>query len=98
MITGMTKDDQIRAVAAEAGITSTQARMAIDALTAVITVGLISDGRITVHGLGNFETKRRSERRVRNPATGDMMDVPARTVVKFKPSSYLRDRVEETHP
>lgn len=90
----MTKDDQIRAVAAEAGITSQQARMAIDALTAVVAVGLTVQGKITVHGLGAFEVRHRSPRRVFNPSTRVMMDAPAKNVVKFKPSGYLRQRVE----
>lgn len=96
MIIGMTitKDEQARAVAAAADITTHQAREALDAIAAVVTVGLRDDGHITLQGLGRFETRRRSVRRVRNPATGHMMDVPAKTIVKFKPAAPLRDSVE----
>lgn len=95
MIIGVaiTKDNQIQAVAKAAGITARQARDAIDAVAAVVTVGLVEDGRVTLHGLGLFTTQRRAPRRVTNPATGVMMDLPSKTVVKFKPSSYVRDRV-----
>lgn len=91
----MTKDEQVRIVAQYAGITSKQARDAIDAVVALVAAGLVADGRIVLHGLGSFDKHRRGPRRIRNPATGDMMDVPAKTVVKFKPSSYLRERVEK---
>lgn len=94
----MTKDEQANVVALEARITSKEARIAIDTLAAVITAGLVNDGKITVQGLGSFDTRRRSARRVRNPATGNMMEAPAKTVVRFRPSSYLRERVEEAHP
>lgn len=90
----MTKDEQVRIVAEQAGVTAKQARDAIDAVVALIVAGLVAEGRVVVHGLGSFDKHRRSPRRVRNLATGEMMDVPAKTVVKFKPSSYLRDRVE----
>lgn len=95
MIIGVTitKDDQIQAVAKAAGITARQARDAIDAVAAVATVGLLEDGRFTLHGFGLFTTQRRAPRRVTNPATGVMMDLPPKTVVKFKPSTHLRERV-----
>lgn len=89
----MIKDEQVRIVAEHAGITSKQARDAIDAVVALVVAGLVAEGRVILHGLGSFEKRRRSSRRVRNPATGVMMDVPAKTVVTFKPSSHLRERV-----
>jgi DNA-binding protein HU-beta len=94
MITGMTKDDQIQAVASATGLTTKQARDAIDAVVAVVRVGLREEEQITLHGLGMFSVQRRGARRVRNPATGVMMDLPAKAVVKFKPSAPLRRDVE----
>lgn len=97
MIIGMTitKDDQIDAVAAAAGINAKQARAAIDAVIGVVMAGLLRDGRILLHGLGIFEVHRRSPRRVRNPSTGSMMDLPSKCVVRFRPASNLRSRVED---
>lgn len=89
----MTKDEQVRVVAEQAGISLKQAHVALDAVVAVVVAGLVMHERVVVHGLGSFEKRRRSPRRVRNPATGVMMDVPAKIVVTFKPSSHLRDRV-----
>jgi nucleoid DNA-binding protein len=99
MIIGMTitKDEQVQAVAAAAGLTAKQARDAIDAVVAIVTAGLLANGKITLHGLGMFETRRRSPRRVRNPSTGAMMDIPAKAVVKFKPSVQVRRDVEDRH-
>lgn len=97
MITGMTKDDQIRIVSAQAGVTAAQARAAIESVVGVVIAGLVRDERVSLHGLGTFEVRRRSPRRVRNPASGVMMEVPAKMVVRFKPSVELRSRVEEAH-
>jgi DNA-binding protein HU-beta len=89
----MTKDEQVRAVAEEAGITSQQARMAIDAMVAVVAVGLKLEGRVAFHGLGTFEVRSRGARSMRNPSTGSMMDVPERKFVKFKASSHLKAQI-----
>lgn len=91
----MTKDEQVRIVAEHAGITSRQARDAIDTIVALVVAGLVAEDRVVVHGLGSFDKRRRGPRRIHNPSTGEMMDVPAKTVVRFKPSSHLRERMEE---
>jgi DNA-binding protein HU-beta len=90
----VTKRDQVDAVAHAAGITPRQARDAIDALASVVGVALRNDERIKVDGLGTFVVQHRRPRRVRNPATGIMMDVPASAVVKFKPVLELRSSVD----
>jgi DNA-binding protein HU-beta len=96
MITGMTitKSEQIDALAGAAGITAAQARLAFDALPGVVLAGLLEDERITITGLGTFEVAHRAPRSVRNPSTGEMMDLPAKKAVKFRPAKYLRERVE----
>jgi DNA-binding protein HU-beta len=97
MITGMaiTKNEQIDALADAAGITAKQARLALDVMPGIVLAGLLEDERITITGLGTFEVARREPRRLMNPATGAMMDIPAKKVVKFKPSRYVREKVEE---
>lgn len=99
MITAMTitKDEQINLVADVAGITSKQARIALDTITGLVVVGLLEHARVTLHGLGSFSVQRRSPRRVRNPATGVMMDLPATVAIKFRPTAHVRERVEKAH-
>lgn len=90
----MTRRDQIDAVAHVAGITPAQARRALDAVGGMVRTGLIEEGRVTLAGVGLFSVQRRSPRRVRNPSTGVMMDLPESRVVKFKPEPKLRADVE----
>lgn len=96
MITGMTitKSEQIDSIATAAGITAKQARLVLDAIPGVVVAGLLDDERISLDGLGTFEVVHRAPRRVRNPSTGEMMDLPAKAAVKFKPSRYVREKVE----
>lgn len=61
----------------------------LGALAAVIQ----SEETVDVPGLGKFGTKERAARKGRNPKTGETMDIPAKTVLTFKPSKALRDAV-----
>jgi DNA-binding protein HU-beta len=97
MITGMTKREQVQAVAALAKITNQDARRALDAVGALIATGLLEDGRFVFSGLGSFVVQQRRPRRVMNPSTGVMMDLPASAAVKFKPEPQVRLRIKERH-
>lgn len=90
----MTRRDQITQVARAAGITARQARDALDAYAAVTRFELVEDGRSTFHGVGTFTLFVRRPRRVTNPRTGHLMDLPATTTVKFRPFPELRESVK----
>ena len=59
----------------------------------IIKKTLASGEDVLVSGFGKFCVKEKSERRGRNPATGDSMMLAPRKVVTFKCSGKLRDRV-----
>ena len=48
---------------------------------------------VTLGGLGTFEVKKRMERIITNPGTGQKMLVPPKLVVNFKPVSSLKLKV-----
>ena len=53
---------------------------------------LVARGRVEINGFGTFELVRRKPRLARNPRTGDRIEVPARTVVRFLPARSLKSR------
>ena len=53
---------------------------------------LVKRGRVEVAGFGAFELRRRKPSRARNPRTGERIDVPAKTVVRFAPAAALKSR------
>ncbi len=57
-----------------------------------VTEVLLREGRVEIRGFGTFELVRRKARKARNPRTGDRINVPATTVVRFKPARLLKDR------
>ena len=50
---------------------------------------------VLISGFGKFCVREKSERRGRNPVTGDVLMLAARQVLTFKCSGKLRDKCNE---
>jgi len=62
----------------------------LDALGAALAAG----ERVEIRGFGSFSLSRRAPRAARNPKTGDVVRVPAKSVPHFKAGKELRERVD----
>lgn len=85
----MNKSDLTDAVMVGCDITKAAAGRAVDAMLTAMRESLAKDGEVKLAGFGNFTVKTRAARTMRNPQTGDPIDVPEKQVVKFKPASAL---------
>ncbi|MCR5068382.1 MAG: HU family DNA-binding protein [Prevotella sp.] len=55
----------------------------------------LTDGdSVSISGLGTFEVKKRMERIITNPGTGQKMLVPPKLVTNFKPVTALKEKVK----
>ena len=86
-----TKSEIIAGVADAAGITKKEAKAAIDGLVAMAYKGA-KDG-FTIPGLGKIVKVRRKARMGRNPATGEAIKIPAKTVLKFRIAKAAKDAI-----
>lgn len=60
-----------------------------------LIVGAVSEGdKVTYIGFGTYEARQRSERKGRNPQTGEEMTIPAKTAPAFKPGKAFKDAVK----
>jgi len=82
MAKGMTKTQVIAGVAEAAGMSKKEAAAAIEALVSLAYRGA-EDG-FTIPGLGKLVKVDRKARMGRNPATGEAIHIPAKTVLKFR--------------
>jgi DNA-binding protein HU-beta len=89
----MNKADLIDAMAADAGISKAAAKKALDSFTNHVTDTLAKGGRVSLVGFGTFSTSERSAREGRNPQTGQTIQIPAKTVAKFKAGSELTNKL-----
>lgn len=85
----MTKTDLIAAIAASAGISKAAAKVALDTTTASIAAAVKNGEKVALPGFGTFSTSTRAARTGINPATKAKIEIPAKTVVKFKASSTI---------
>lgn len=52
-----------------------------------------TNGEFTLPGLGKLVKKNRAARQGRNPATGATIQIPAKTVVKFRVAKAAKDSI-----
>ena len=86
-----TKSQIIAQVAEEAEISKVQAKAAIESLVGQAYAGA-GEG-FTIPGLGKLVKVDRKARMGRNPATGETIQIPAKTVLKFRIAKAAKDAV-----
>ena len=91
----MTRTELIAALAAEAKLDKRQSKAFVEGLTSLIEKTIKKGGEVPLRGLGKFKVQRRKARMGRNPATGEAIKIPAKTVVKFTVAKQLKDLVKK---
>ena len=87
----MTQAQFFQAVAEGAELSKAQVRQVFQAVEDVVTKRLKNEGKIPLGGLGAVKLVDRKARIGRNPATGEQIKIPAKTVVKITPSKSMKD-------
>ncbi|NLN31747.1 MAG: HU family DNA-binding protein [Bacteroidales bacterium] len=85
----MTKKELVASIAKESGLTVKDSTKALNAFVTSVGIAMKSGERLQLPGLGTFKVTQRSARVVRNPRTGEKLNVPAKKVVKFKAAPAL---------
>jgi DNA-binding protein HU-beta len=87
----MNKTDLIRQISDSTGIKLTEATRLVDAVFDTIAGNLRRGEQVAISGFGTFQAKTKAAREGRNPATGQPIQIPARTSASFKPAQVLKD-------
>lgn len=88
----MNKAELIRELSKHFG-SRTAAAQALDVVVDTIADTVSTGEKVTVTGFGVFEKVDKPPRTVRNPRTGERKDVPATSVVRFRPGTDLKAAV-----
>lgn len=83
----MNQKDLVLAVAQKTNLSKSEAKKAVDATINSIQIGVNKGERVRIVGFGTFSLAKRKARVGRNPHTGEKINIKARSVPKFKPSS-----------
>jgi DNA-binding protein HU-beta len=93
MAKGMTKSETLTAVAEKIGKSRKEVSEFMDALVNLAYEEAKKSGEFTIPGLGKLLKKHREARMGRNPATGEQIKIPAKTVVKFRVAKAAKDSI-----
>jgi DNA-binding protein HU-beta len=88
------KMDLIATVAEETELSRAKATEVVDAVLGAIEGALKKQDEVRLVGFGTFATAQRKAGTGRNPRTGEEMQIPASTTVRFKPGKSLKDAVQ----
>jgi len=80
-------------IASETSIPYKQVKTILDTLYELIAIQVKNHGRIYIPGLGSFYLKTLTRKYYRNPRTGEIVECPARQIIRFRPSIHLRRKV-----
>jgi DNA-binding protein HU-beta len=88
----MNKAQLVDAIVERSGISKANARKSVDAFIDVASATLRAGGKITISGFGSFEVTQKPARMGRNFLTGTPVEIPPKSVVKFRCSALNNDR------
>lgn len=86
----MTKADIARRIMTAIDCTFNEASDYVEATLEEIKLSLEGGESVKITRFGRFEIKQKSDRRGRNPQTGEQITIASRKIVTFKPSHLFR--------
>jgi DNA-binding protein HU-beta len=85
------KAELIEHIAEQADISKASATRALEAMIGGVQTTLKDNGSVAIVGFGTFVVSTRAARTGRNPRTGEMINIKAAKVPKFRPGKGLKD-------
>ncbi len=89
----MTQTEIVNALAETAGLKKTEVKGLFDAIAELAAKEVKKNGEFTLPGFGKLVKATRKAREGRNPATGAVIKIPAKTTVKFRLGKAMKDAV-----
>jgi len=87
------KNDLIESLYDQCGLSKHQSGILVEEVFELIKKSLESGDDVLISGFGKFMVKKNAQRRGRNPATGEGLILGGRTVVGFRCSPVLREKM-----
>jgi DNA-binding protein HU-beta len=89
----MTQTEIVSSLADKTGLKKTEVKGLFDAVAELATKEVKKNGEFTLPGFGKLKKTQRKAREGRNPATGAVIKIPAKTTVKFSLGKAMKDAV-----
>lgn len=89
----MTKSQILATLAESAGVAKKDVVTLMDAMVELAYKEVKSSGEFVIPGIGKLVKVARAARQGRNPATGETIQIPAKTVVKFRVAKAAKEAI-----
>lgn len=93
MAKGVSKSQLMAELAEKTGMARKDVSAVVEALVMLAHKHAKADGEVTIQGLGKLVKAHRNARMGRNPATGEQVQIPAKTVVKFRVAKAAKEAI-----
>jgi DNA-binding protein HU-beta len=93
----MNKADVIDRIAEGTGLTKIETRAVVEGFMTTVAKALEEGERVELRDFGVFDVQHRAPRTGRNPQTNEPVEIEARDVPVFRPSTALREAVDRAH-
>ncbi len=90
----MNNKEFINELAARTGYDRKDTRKLVNNIITAMGDAFVADACVVVPNFGVFETKKKMERVIVNPTTGQRMLVPPKLVLNFKPNQVWKEEVK----
>lgn len=91
----VTKRELVQRIAEKTGVQQISAKDVIQSFLDEIINELARGNRLEFRDFGVFEPKSKAHRVARNPRTGDKVEVPEKTTVKFKVGRLMKRKIQK---
>lgn len=95
MVPTLTRSDLADELHRAIGLSRAESADLVEQVLDVISEELVAGGNVKLSSFGSFMLRRKGLRIGRNPKTGVEVPIEPRTVLTFRPSQLLRERINE---
>lgn len=89
----MTKTQIVSYMAEKSGLSKKQAAGIMEEFAGLAVRETKKNGQFVIPGIGKLVKSHRKARKGRNPQTGETINIPAKTVVKFRVAKACKDSI-----
>ena len=91
----ITKANLVEKISNRLGLSNADSQNLVENFFEILSKSLESGEDVKISGFGTFKLKKKNTRPGRNPMTGEVIPVTARTIVKFSASSKFKTMVHD---
>lgn len=92
----LTRKDLAKAINEKMGFSQRGAGDLVDAVFDTMKKALLAEEAVKLVQFGTFNVRKKAPRKGRNPRTGAAMEISKRSMISFRPSKIVREKINQS--